>query len=79
MYIALPDGDIHGEVYDEWDGVCYKLTKSLFGLKQAPRLWYERLWKILKDLGLTQLESCNGNIGFRTTYLSVSYLFMSMT
>ena len=31
---------------------CLKLRKSLYGLAVAPRLWYQHLWKALKELGL---------------------------
>ena len=32
---------------------CLKLKRSLYGLAVAPRLWYQHLWKALKELGLT--------------------------
>ena len=31
---------------------CLKLNRSLYGLAVAPRLWYQHLWKALKELGL---------------------------
>src|SRR5436305_6031007 len=34
-----------------------KLLKSIYGLKQAPRIWAQTLYKILRELGLTQLQS----------------------
>ena len=34
-----------------------KLLKTLYGLKQSPRLWFQALGQALKDLGLHQLPS----------------------
>jgi hypothetical protein len=31
--------------------------KSIYGLKQSPRIWAQTLYKILRELGLTQLQS----------------------
>jgi hypothetical protein len=31
--------------------------KSIYGLKQAPRIWAQTLYKILRELGLIQLQS----------------------
>lgn len=33
---------------------CLKLRKSIYGLSVAPRLWFQHLWKALKELGLSQ-------------------------
>ena len=32
----------------------YKLTKALYGFKQVPRVWYERLSKFMIDQGFTR-------------------------
>ena len=32
----------------------YKLRKALYGLRQAPRAWNEKLNKVLEDLGFTK-------------------------
>lgn len=38
--------------------MIYKLLKVLYGLKQTPRLWYERLSKFrLEKLGLQQINA----------------------
>ena len=50
VYIELPEG------FSEF-GKCGKLLKSIYGLKQAPRIWAQTLYKILRELGLTQLQS----------------------
>ena len=47
-YIHLPRG-FHGSGTKK---TCLKLKRSLYGLSVAPRLWYQHLWKALKELGL---------------------------
>ena len=32
----------------------YKFQKALYGIKQAPRVWYERLSKIFMDKGFSR-------------------------
>lgn len=49
---------INEELYMSWDNVFYKLKKCLYGWKQSPRLWYERLKKTLEGFGLKQNISC---------------------
>jgi hypothetical protein len=50
VYIELPEGFYESHM-------CGKLLKSIYGLKQAPRIWAQTLYKILRELGLTQLQS----------------------
>jgi hypothetical protein len=50
VYIELPEG-----FYPP--NQCGKLKKSIYSLKQAPPIWAQTLYKILRDLGLTQLQS----------------------
>lgn len=38
------------------DKVC-KLNKSLYGLKQSPRAWFERFGKVVKNLGYSQSQA----------------------
>ena len=38
------------------DRVC-KLKKSLYGLKQSPRAWFERFGKVVKNLGYCQSQA----------------------
>jgi hypothetical protein len=58
--------DLHEEIYmeqpptytskDHPDYVC-KLVKSLYGLKQSPRQWYERFTTCMSNLGYTRFQS----------------------
>ena len=54
---AFLNGIIDGEVYVEWGGVVYRLLKSLYGLKQSPRLWYQRLSAVLLEYGFRKFQS----------------------
>ena len=50
VYISQPPGfkDI------EYPDHVYKLKRALYGFKQAPRAWYERLSKFLLDKGFSR-------------------------
>jgi hypothetical protein len=52
-YLELPEG------YRKTDRV-WKLKKAIYGLKQSPRLWYQRLIKTLEDMNLavTDFDPC---------------------
>jgi hypothetical protein len=52
VYMDQPEGFHQGER----DWVC-RLRKGLYGLKQSGRLWYERLGKVLEEIGFTRLKS----------------------
>ena len=52
VYIEQPQGF---EVKDRRTHVC-KLKKDLYVLKQAPRAWYERIYRFLKRLGFTKIK-----------------------
>ena len=41
------------EVEDRWKHVC-KLKKALYGLTQAPRAWYGRIYSFLSSMGFTK-------------------------
>ncbi|CAI5459885.1 unnamed protein product [Closterium sp. Yama58-4] len=41
--------------FEESDGAVCLLQKSLYGIKQAPRLWQQYLHSVLLELGFTQL------------------------
>ncbi|KAF7808226.1 sacsin isoform X2 [Senna tora] len=61
---AFLNGDLEEEVYmdvppglkNENKLVC-KLKKSLYGLKQSPRAWFERFTKVIKKQGYSQSQS----------------------
>ena len=52
VYMAQP----HGFVQQGPEYVC-KLNKSIYGLKQLPRLWGEKLGSAMKDLGFVKAYS----------------------
>lgn len=55
IYLAVPDGiAISSEIKNQNPGL--KLLKSLYGLKQSGRVWYETLTKHLIKLGFTNLR-----------------------
>ena len=53
VYIEQPEGFIDD---NNKDMVC-KFHKSLYGLKQAARAWYERLHKYLMKIGFERIEN----------------------
>ena len=60
---VLCDGD---ESDADNDGeYVYQLLRSLYGLRQAPRVWYEHLKKALHELGLRPL--CHAESSFSGT------------
>ena len=63
---AFLNGDLHEEVYmslplgvygKEMQGKVCKLQKSIYGLKQSPRAWFERFWAALVSFGYIQTQS----------------------
>ena len=63
---AFLNGDLEEEVYTDilarletlsnFNKVC-RLRKSLFGLKQFPRAWFEWFTKVVKGYGFVQCQS----------------------
>jgi hypothetical protein len=51
VYMSVPDG------VDSAPNTVFKLQKSLYGLKQASRKWYEKLTSLLLSEGYTQSNS----------------------
>lgn len=63
VYMKLPRGYTHigcritinqGEIKSVPSNLVYRLKKSLYGLRQAPRNWFSKLSTTLKSLGFTQ-------------------------
>nr|GEW03219.1 putative RNA-directed DNA polymerase [Tanacetum cinerariifolium] len=50
VYVAQPDGFVN---HDHPEKV-YRLRKALYGLKKAPRAWYDELSKFLTSKGFTK-------------------------
>nr|GEU68559.1 retrovirus-related Pol polyprotein from transposon TNT 1-94 [Tanacetum cinerariifolium] len=50
VYVAQPDGFVDPDHPEK----VYQLRKALFGLKQAPRAWYDELSKFLTSKGFTK-------------------------
>ena len=52
MYMSVP-----AMMEGDYDGKVCRLRKSLYGLREAPRIWYELLAKELKLIGLKAMTS----------------------
>eukprot|EP00253_Pinus_taeda_P009788 PITA_09788 len=53
VYVEQPEGF---EIHDRESHVC-RFKKALYGMKQAPRAWYERIDSYLMKLGFTRSEA----------------------
>ena len=53
VYIEVPHGLDSGKVFEK---VC-KLRKSLYGLKQSPHVWFDRLTRVVKRYGFAQRKT----------------------
>jgi hypothetical protein len=58
--------------------VC-KLLKSLYNLKQAPRIWYETLRKALSTMSIHQLESNTSVFGKKQSHRVQNTIFVDPT
>ena len=56
---------IEGFVDDNNKDMVCKLHKELYGLKQVPRAWYERLHKYLVKIGFERIDD-NNNLNIKT-------------
>ncbi|CAN1150187.1 Copia protein [Linum perenne] len=56
VYMSLPPGFEKQLGAGSSNGVCY-LQKSLYGLKQSPRAWFERFGKAIARFGYTQSQT----------------------
>lgn len=52
IYINQPEGFVN----TEYPGYVWKLKKSLYGLKQSPRLWFETMDAFMKESGFQRVE-----------------------
>ncbi|CAI7829402.1 unnamed protein product [Closterium sp. NIES-53] len=55
VYMMQPPG------YEDRTGRVCKLEKSIHGLKQAPRCWYQKLAAVLEEMGF-RTSSCDGSL-----------------
>ncbi|KAL8116545.1 hypothetical protein AgCh_022897 [Apium graveolens] len=60
VYVKQPPGFIH----EKYPNYVYKLKKSVYGLRQSPRCWYERLSQFLMNNGFIHgLQINQSNVG----------------
>ena len=62
MYMEQPSGFV---AQGEYGKVC-KLKKSLYGLKQSPRAWFDRFSDVVIEFGIKR-SSCDHTIFFKYT------------
>ena len=72
IYMDLPHGYIQSSSQRQ---VC-KLKKSLYGLKQSPRAWFERLTKAMRTLGFLQAHGDHTLFYKRSTSGGVTILLV---
>jgi hypothetical protein len=58
IYMKVPDGISIPNPKANRNMYCVKLQKSLYGLKQSARMWYNRLSEFLKLKGYTNNDDC---------------------
>lgn len=54
---AFLNGDIDGDLFVSWPDVAYQFKKILYGLRQSPPIWYEKLNNLLQGFGFKQFTS----------------------
>lgn len=64
-FTASLHGDINGDLYMQSNNRCYRLQKSLYGLKLSPHFWHDKLASKFKKFGYKQLESSECIIKFK--------------
>jgi hypothetical protein len=60
VFVEKPDGFI---LHNKGNHVC-KIRKVLYGLKKAPKVWYDRIDGFLKSLGF-QKSDADANLYFK--------------
>ena len=58
IYMKVPDGIQIPNPNANRNMYCVKLKKSLYGLKQSGRMWYNRLSEFLLKKGYTNNDDC---------------------
>jgi hypothetical protein len=58
IYIKVPDGIFISNIHMNRNMYCVKLVKSLYGLKQSGRIWYNRLKEFLLNKGYSNSDDC---------------------
>ena len=58
IYMKVPDGIPIPNSHANRNMYCVKLTKSLYGLKQSGRMWYNRLKEFLLNKGYSNSDDC---------------------
>jgi hypothetical protein len=58
IYMKVPDGISALNVYANRNIYCVKIVKSLYGLKQPGRMWYNQLKEFLLNKGYSNSNDC---------------------
>src|ERR1041384_1825491 len=58
IYMKVPDGISAPNASAKRNMYCVKLNKSLYGLKQSGRMWYNRLKEFLLNKGYPNNDDC---------------------
>jgi hypothetical protein len=56
IYMQVPDGIFVPNMHANRNMYCVKLAKSLYGLKQSGRMWYNRLKELLLNKGYSNSD-----------------------
>jgi hypothetical protein len=57
-YMKVPDGISVPNMHTNRNVYCVKLAKSLYGLKQSGRRWYNQLKEFLLNKGYSDSDDC---------------------
>lgn len=70
VYMQQPEGFVVGD-----SNVVCKLNKALYGLRQAPRAWFDKLTITLSSFGFTRTRS-DSSLFIRYTSTSILYILV---